>query len=219
MTNYLVNFNFNFIAPTTNIVDPCPDQVIGELSYGKFIPAQTRVDIDYQIALGRDIISNNLNSPVIVVLESPHKNEFDPITLKAIGPCMGTTGYNFKKYFDFCLTKSVLHNALNIKNHDVVIMNAVQYQCSLGRSLSGIGTYNNKRQRDLNFIKCLNNSDICRRINAINPFAVINLCTVGLKQNNLQQKVNSILLPMNIINYTTGWHPATWKKLKYRSIN
>lgn len=216
MINYLnPNFSFKSIASNATILFPCPDQIIGELKNGKFFAFSTRIDIDYNL---QQLVNNkNLNTPIIIVLESPHKDEFDPITLQPIGPAMGKTGENFRSFFEQLLngtSKSILTNG----QHTIILLNAVQFQCSLGKKLSGLGSYKNKKMRDDNFIKCFNNeNDFINRIKAINPVLVINLCTIGLKKNNLIGHVSNELKNANI-KYTVGSHPSRWNNPNNRFI-
>jgi hypothetical protein len=59
---------------------------------------------------------------VILILESPHRAEFTP----PIGPAKGPTGVNIRRH--------ILHVAglADVGQFQLVLMNAVQYQCSLG---------------------------------------------------------------------------------------
>ncbi len=218
MINFLgATFQFNSIDQQAIITSPCPDQVVGELNDGKFKVYKNRIDINYVIKGG---VNNQLISPIVVILESPHKDEYDPITLQALGPAMGVTGVNFKTYFD-TLLNGKWKNVLKKGQHSIVLFNAVQFQCSLGNKLSGMASYKNKKKRDENFLLCLddvNNNDMIKRLKAIRPTLVINLCTVGLKKNNLCEHVSS-LLRQGTINYTNGTHPSRWNNPMHRKIN
>ena len=126
-----------------------------------------RTDIKYKRIQKKDTIANNLYSPIVIVLESSHQDEHDPITLKALGPYIGATGYNLKTYFDSIIVHSQIYPHICSLKHDIVLLNAVQFQCSLGNSLSGKGSYRNKKCRDSNFIQGLRGNDLSRRIMAI----------------------------------------------------
>lgn len=218
MINYLQTFDFSSLAPSAKIVCPCPDQYVGFLNDGTFESISPRKDIDY--CVGNGINNNELESPIIILLESPHVSEFDPITLNPLGVAMGCTGHNFKKYFDRKIFMGQQKATLMNGKHSIVFMNAVQYQCSLGNKLSGKGSYANKKTRDFNFLACLENANSCdvqQRIQAVNPVLVVNLCTIGLEKNNLNSEVNRILQGMNI-NYTYGTHPSRWNNPQDRRI-
>ena len=161
-------------------------------------------------------IKNKLTEPIVIILESPHKDEFDPITLMALGPAMGNTGRNLVKHFDSLIQNSSIYNYLTGAPHDIVLVNAIQYQCSLGNNLSGKGSYQNKKQRDKNWLACfnaVNSNDLLNRIDAIKPFAIINLCTFGLfnLQLHLDRTVRQYIQttqPQTL--YTIGKHPSSW---------
>lgn len=213
--NFLKNLNFlNTIGNNNANPNPCPDQLVGYFLGTTFTPISTRQNIDY---ISCNQISPTLNDPIVIILESPHKNEYDPITSMAIGPAMGRTGINFKNYFASKIQKSKIYQQICISQHDIVLVNSIQYQCSLGYKLNGKGAYRYKKQRDKNWLICFGNSssnDLIKRITAINPCAIINLCTIGIR--NLKQHVdNDVTSNLNKIKkksvlYTTGDHPSTW---------
>lgn len=206
--NFLTNFTFssfiNIISANNKV---CPDQVVGQLYNGNFQFNQNRINIDYVKINNMFSISNKLTEPIIIILESPHIDEF--ANGIALGPAMGKTGKYFGKFFDSLIINSKNINLQLQQKYDVIFVNAIQYQCSLGNKLNGKGTYQNKKQRDQNWLTCFNNSnsnDLKDRITAIKPYAVINLCTIGI--NNLQLYVDRILNSLS--NYTIGNHPSTW---------
>lgn len=215
--NYLINFNFSsIINPVPGISvnpNPCPDQLVGTLKNGVFAPS-ARTNIDY---LNSNTISNNLTNPIVIILESPHKDEYNTNTLQALGPAMGKTGIAFNQYFDSLIVASKNIALSPQHNHDILFVNAIQYQCSLGKKLNGKDSYENKKQRDQNWLTCFNNSesnDLEKRIAAIKPYAIINLCTIGL--SNLQLYVDRAVksyvnqVGNSSIYYTIGNHPSTW---------
>lgn len=210
--NFLGNFDFPIAIGITNAnPNPCQDQKVGTLSNGTF-SYTSRTDIDYK---NSNAININPTSPIIIVLESPHKEEFANDIAR--GPAMEKTGLYFGNFFSPLLKSSKLINVLTNSQHDVIFMNAIQYQCSLGNKLNGKRSYQNKKQRDLNWLTCFNNNysnDLVRRINAIKPYAVINLCTMGF--SNLQLYVDRAVcsyingITKSPIYYTIGRHPSTW---------
>lgn len=126
---------------------------------------------------------------------------------------MGTTGRLFEKKVDSLIRNSNIYKSVCNKKYSVVFLNAIQYQCSLGGNLSN---KRGKEIRDNNWNLCFENpayNDIVERIEAINPYLVINLCTKGLTgmQSKLEEKLyNEILLKYNKIKYAKGTHPSTW---------
>lgn len=205
--NYLSGFNFARHINNPKAVLPCPDQFIGNFVNGKLIISSHRIDIDYQTNSNNQSFKNS----IVIVLESPHKNEFDPITLDPLGPAMGKIGEYFSKYFEFAFVKSTYYHQFSSGNYPIIIINAIQFQCSGGLSLSGKGNYQNKRNRDMVFITLLSNphyNDLLLRIKAIKPKLVINLCTKGLM--DLDQLVNAEIAKINNQTPTNGTHPSRW---------
>jgi hypothetical protein len=219
MNNFIEdNFLFSSVVNcdcNTAINIPCPDQVIGQLDNGKFFVTQ-RSDIDYIINRNKKCINNILTKPIVVILESPHKSEFNN-SGQAIGPALGRTGVLFNNNFSTLIKSSSIFPKINNLKHDIVFMNAVQYQCSLGHYLN---TYNNKKLRDTNWKLCFHNKcakDLDYRLEAISPYAIINLVTKGLC--NLQSYVDESIKYRTFYSgiYTTGTHPSTWN-FRYAKI-
>ncbi|MHC1714860.1 MAG: hypothetical protein AB9858_04590 [Acidaminococcaceae bacterium] len=206
MVNYLRDFDFqNTINDHSANNNPCQDQKIGILDKGKFTIDSERMDIDY---LSNNSIIPVLINPIVVILESPHKKEF--INKIPQGPAQGHSGRLFKNKFEKLIQNSHLYNNLSNIKADVVLVNAVQFQCSLGHKLNNI---ENKRLKDKYWTKCFDsgcNEDLIDRISAINPIAILNLCTKGC--DNLQMKLHDYIKESKLqkINYSLGSHPSTW---------
>ncbi|NLZ37257.1 MAG: hypothetical protein GX897_07255 [Clostridiales bacterium] len=232
MVNYLGNFDFEkLITQHQNIKRKlkrlkkngnysdkcCPDQLVGKMVDGDFIEV-CRQNIDYQTMSGKNYVNNKLSSPIAIVLESPHRDEFDANGYP-IGPAMGSTGTLFFKNFVKAINKS---NNINLKSgtYDIVLINSIQYQCSLGENLDK--NDDNQKQRDINWILCFIHEDSCdieRRLKALSPFATINLCTKGKGSglSNLRQLLERKIGSM--INYTSGNHPSSWRNQRNTVIN
>jgi len=132
---------------------------------------------------------------------------------------MGSTGTLFFKNFVKAINKS---NNINLKSgtYDIVLINSIQYQCSLGENLDK--NDDNQKQRDINWILCFIHEDSCdieRRLKALSPFATINLCTKGKGSglSNLRQLLERKIGSM--INYTSGNHPSSWRNQRNTVIN
>lgn len=99
-------------------VRPCPDQVVGTLGALK---------INGRITSRTPISDRPSQSAVIMVLESPHISEFT----SEIGPAKGITGTLIAKY---------AHSVKGIDGSkgdtSLLLMNAIQHQCSLGMDTS-----------------------------------------------------------------------------------
>lgn len=226
-TNYLPQtFNISSVF-NAKITIPCQDQYVGEFTNGQFTPKQ-RINIEYdRDKNGIPIIKNILcDKRIVVILESPHKDEFSLLSngqWSANGPAFGKTGDLFEDKFESVFSESQSYQNWQLANnatYDVILINSVQFQCSLGKALR---KYKNKKERDENWYKCINENciqdDLFYRIEALKPTILINLCTVGLK--NLQSVLSSIISKRinQRILYTSGSHPSTWWRNRYRMIN
>ena len=91
----------------------CPDQYLGVLTE---IIGNTKFPM-------REGVGKRPNSPcLIIVLESPHVDEFKDEP----GPAKGFTGEMIRKYLPAALGRPT------VEGMGLVLLNAVQYQCSLG---------------------------------------------------------------------------------------
>lgn len=105
---------------------------------------------------------------VVIVLESPHVDEYskkeDPICAK------GQTGENLKSHL-----KTLLHKIeIDDECVDIVIVNAVPYQCSQGVDTEIL--------RDFVWLKCwyeFGYSNILELLDKIDPDYIVNCCTKG----------------------------------------
>lgn len=150
---------------------------------------------------------------IIVVLESPHKDEYSEVNgIKvANGPAYGKTGDNFNKYFPLILRNAIIDKKIVLKSghYEIIFMNGIQYQCSLGNATS--------KYRDELFLKCWEN-DKCkedfkerlkRYISLGKNCVVINCCTKGKK--NLQKLVhNEIQDACRDVPTYLCTHPCSW---------
>ena len=203
--NFMTDFDFGKFAPQKHgVLSPCPDQIFGQMQGKKYYPYPTsnRKNIVYDENATE---TNPPKSPIVIILESPHKSEFDGS--KPLGIAHGKTGAFFNaKFGELFAATDIFQQLKEDDTHEVVLMNAVQYQCSLGLALN---KYENKLQRDKIWLSCFEQccaTDLRDRISALEPFAVINLCTKGVKnlQLILHEKIN------DYPNYVYGTHPSTW---------
>lgn len=211
MVNFLNNDTLLLKKGISNV--PCPDQIRGyikdETYYSSCITPCTNF-ISYVNTNGADGIENKINNLIVILLESPHKNEFqrNNTDLEAKGPAMGATGTLFNKHFvKFFKSSNIYHYLENNKEYHVILVNAIQYQCSCGKTLQ---SYVNKKTRDENWKYCFEKeelNDLSRRLDAIKPFAIINLCTKGFC--NMQLMLYDFLKCRKEL-YTYGTHPSTW---------
>lgn len=129
----------------------------------------------------------NIQAPILIVLESPHINEFfqhgisiyDSQDIINSRPANGTTGENLRFFLASVLNENIfVDNAV----YPVIIINAVRAQCSCGCPT--------RLYRDTNFIECFYGADSslsrCNFIERIQGIQtsnkislIINACTKG----------------------------------------
>ena len=207
----------------------CPDQFVASMTiFGEELPSvkfDKKVEIKNHKKNGKgsdyyynrisvdDYITDKSNDIIIVVLESPHKDEYfkDGNEKVAIGPAYGKTGDNFNKFFPLLLRNAIIDGKikLNSEHYEIIFMNAIQYQCSLGDKPS--------KYRDEFFMKCWEN-DACKDdfkdrlkkyLSIGKERVVINCCTTGKK--NLQKMVHNEIQKIckGIPTYLCA-HPCCW---------
>ena len=230
----------------------CFDQVICEYEYGKASSNNNNNDTtflaDERIKKSRDDLykfNKNYNN-IVIILESPHVDEFRYIIGCKDGfrigmPCMGKTGENLKKYFidelDKCLEevfnndecKDILEDDKN-KKFNIIIMNAIQFQCSLGFS-TWKKTDKNKQKEETNkdklCKKLLQNEAIktnfTDRLKVYNPKYILN-CSTRKIRNSIKYEIEDKLEDLKenrkkydkseSVIYIEGNHPSSWINLK-----
>lgn len=212
--NYMGDFVFSELDGYKSVgaTMPSPDQYIGTLRvHGKKIDFEVskRDTIDYQSMTYRFESKNKyLTNNILVILESPHRFEYDS-NGTPVGLAMGKTGDNFFSLFTQALGKSKM--LIKDGEYNVILSNAVQYQTSCG--LNPI----NRKLRDQNWLDIYKNhggeEDFRKRIYSIKPRYTFNLCTGGRNPEGLRTIVNKSLEKFKLIkgkHYTYGNHPASW---------
>jgi hypothetical protein len=180
-------------------VRACPDQIVGTLS---------QLQSDGMIAARAPASNRPNHSAVLLVLESPHTYEFkDPS-----GPAKGSTG------------RLIARHGLSVRglqgsdNASLVLINAIQYQCSLGEKPS--------RYRDEVFLAAwqeFGRSDFCVRLKAIYRANDIVVCActkgdLGLANKSLRQLVYEAIVEVlpkqaRVLRRT---HPSSWHSQRCR---
>ena len=212
--NYMEDFDFSKLEHYVSggATKPAPDQYVGELKVNNdeisFI-FHEKDTIDYD-NMNYKFISGNryLEKNVLIVLESPHRFEFDSQG-NPVGLAMGKTGENLFSLFTQALKKSKMH--INNGSYNVILTNAIQYQTSCG--LNPL----DRKKRDKNFLDIYKNhqgeEDFRKRIYTIKPKYTFNLCTGGKNPEGLRAIVSKSLEDFKLKkykHYTEGNHPASW---------
>lgn len=156
---------------------------------------------------------NQIKKPKIfkrlaLVLESPHKDEYD-INNNPLRPANGRTGIKINQKL---ATRKNLTSLLNKKQiYEVFLMNPVQFQASCYSILSNKCTRNNTEQvfRVLfNRTKGNQRQDFIDRLKQYAPDIIFNCCTNKLKEivrNAIQEYKNK-----SNITICEDKHPSTW---------
>ena len=165
----------------------CPDKIYGHLNGASFSWNESK--------LNQDLSEHQNNLAIILVLESPHVDEFDSITKMGIGPAQGQTGQKIQQYLPEVLNNPIIKPHFQDKVYDVVLINAVQYQCSLGE--------NPLLYRDAEFLRLWEEKsvreDFKKRLKAVTTMymnsIIINCCTVGNHIDVLTSKKGTLTTP------------------------
>lgn len=156
---------------------------------------------------GRPIIDvPKTDRKIYLILESPHKDEFQDGVGAAIGPAMGSTGRNIESYLDKSLAGILDKQA----EYHLVLVNAIQYQCSLNRDP--------RQYRDLIFRQLWAGPARDCFIARMNAYwkqgdIVVNCCTRGSPKtgDELRLLVESAIKTVTHISPTyTRCHPSSY---------
>lgn len=93
----------------------------------------------------------------------------------APAPALGTTGCNLDKYFLELLNSKISEYRICDGEYNVILANAIQYQCSLGVDTK---IYRDRVWLDLWLFKGFNKKAITR-LQSYKPDIIINFCTEG----------------------------------------
>lgn len=105
---------------------------------------------------------------VILVLESPHKDEFkiEDGELIRVGPAAGKTGTYIRKYLPL-----IFSGMEDFGSRKLILVNAIQFRCSLGRSLWGKENANGMKFKNRVLTELLNKEmfaeDLKRRLKLV----------------------------------------------------
>lgn len=192
----------------------CPDILAG--CNGKFyFSKQEREKVDI-LDLSTDI--NKEDKTIVIVLESPHIDEYLSDNKFGPTPAIGKTGTNLQKYFNHEKIFEKIERTDEYQNYRVILMNVIQYQCSLG--------VDTKIFRDDIFDGLLEDVDIVgdfvNRLKSYNPNVIFNGCTEG-KNKIRRKKISKIIRDNfdNVILFEMN-HPSCWERKKdgsFRNVN
>lgn len=195
----------------------CPDQIVGRI--GDF---QLGTDFPRRINVEKGVTTTS-DTCVILILESPHKDEFSVDAdgeLNPIGPARGCTGCAIRNYFGEIFGKIIP----GYEKSDLALVNLVQYQCSLG-----LPTQNEESVKNDILLRLLNaksdGEDVFienfkRRVALVekmyNESLIVNACTkAGGWNNRVKEALEGRGGVINEIGHPCTWC-RNWKSLKER---
>ena len=160
---------------------------------------------------------NPSDRKLILVLESPHEDEYRGLATPL--PANGTTGRHIRKYIG-----EVLHGSTGTDygTLQVILMNAVQYQCSQAHTLSCRAS---RLKRDEVFRKTFGQGEeLKQRLRGLHISGrdiVINCCTKGTRTPYLRDLVGEAIKEVrgqpSQFKYFATYHPSVWNKEKRRA--
>lgn len=222
MNNFLNNFSFHSIDMKATNLLPCPDQYVTTYNNEK-LTSRTYDSIEYNYDTQGNHCCTNLKQHIIaILLESPHKDEYEMINgvLSPKGPLVGKWN-TFFSIFPETIKQSKIYKKINTQLvYNIVFVNAIQYQCSLGKELRGKNSY--QKQKNMNVINCWwmgFNKDLEKRLEALRPEMIINLSG---KSNEISEKIDLMIQnnqELSKVFMTKGSHPSTWKKSDQKYID
>ncbi|MGG7213620.1 hypothetical protein ACQPUY_08370 [Clostridium nigeriense] len=176
------------IKTLKNNENKCDDNLVAVLDYDKGWKLINNYILrnDREKNKGKLKIRKKKNRRIIIILESPHKKEYDIDNLTGY-PALGSTGVNINRGIEEIINKKLADVMETDKEYDIILMNAIQYQTSLG--------VNTKIFRDRIWISLwLNNSmreEFIKRIKGYKPDIIINLCTKGNHSKDMLAIMNA----------------------------
>jgi len=188
----------------------CPDQCIGTikiLNNTTQSPEENTSKDDFKIRTNLDEFERTNSPLIIMILESPHTSEFSGVTpIPVAGNGNGDAGKAIRELFSEVFD---IHNHLNDGEYNLIILNAVQYQCSLGKGTT--------EHRDKVFIECWNTfarNDFKKRLLSIYESGdiIINACTAGTVKPKLREMVKSTITKLIGRSLFEVEHPSNWMR-------
>lgn len=131
----------------SNLKIHCGDQSVGVVGYvcQKGLKDFPKDSIDW--ISGTPYKPKSLNRRLVLVLESPHIEEFGIDTngmLRAKGPAKGNTGVAIRSYLTRIMD--------DVGDCELLLLNAIQFRCSLGRDMNRKTSTGQKNRRLKNLI-------------------------------------------------------------------
>lgn len=196
----------------------CPDQYVGQIKESEDWNEFTRKPVfndEWEV----------INIPkgekiMIMILESPHKDEFKG----KIGPAKGTTGRNLGKMTRLC-------DFYLYRNYELILMNAIPFQCSLGEKPEKFkdevfaNAWNEENQKIWNeenqkirIGKSFFKERLCSLLKELDGkfVVIVNACTSGgCRKQAVQDVIDEIALDIKRAEIP---HPSSWRIPELKSL-
>jgi hypothetical protein len=177
----------------------------------------------------KDLVPNNKFKNIVLILESPHKDEYkkEDNKLIPIAPAQANqknkdTGYAIETFFTSKILSQI--EDIVIKNDSrVIITNPIQYQASLHNILGSVtierklrGCLRDSVWKSLWSVKKIR-LDFFSRLTSYQPYLIINACTGGTSDRD-SDGLNGLISQFLIENkfweksYKTGHPSSVWFK-------
>lgn len=195
----------------------CPDELMGVFDFNSKSWVKANQNKRSQNVTKPQTLINPLkiqanSNSILIVLESPHIDEYDIKTHYPIAPLNGSRTKFSNNFYKYINTKLPLLSG----QFNVYLINAIQYQCSLGisnvtklvKEINFANEWGKKGKRD--FIERMNK--IIKKIKR-NDFFIINCCTKG-QTIKTKEFVESAIKEVNGFDkqrYARLTHPSIWK--------
>lgn len=184
-------------------------------------------DLSTNPYIDRPIRLESREPTLVIVLESPHRDEYGVSVGTPIAPARGATGARIHKYLRYVLNncsqvKRLLSSRAPVR---VIISNPIPFQTSAyaihGGRLNDPARLRNFVWRELWRLEACNSGrseyvfqqEFRRRLDSYNPIAIVNACTSG---GGRRDKVASVLQDWcdrcgQSVQLYEAAHPSTWK--------
>ncbi len=196
----------------------CPDQFVGEILINNGLtanPESNELKTDFLVRQPIPEYLRPSTPSILLVLESPHTTEYAGCHPRpAAGNGYSETGRAIREIFCEAIH---LHKSQPNGRYPLFIINAIQFQCSLG---------NIKKHRDAIFRKCWTEfaqENFRSRFLSIYKHGdiTINACTAGKKPKVDEVKIRELIkIEIEKITSTSFevQHPASWRRIRNTAI-
>ncbi|XPV77764.1 MAG: hypothetical protein ACNI27_07540 [Desulfovibrio sp.] len=161
-----------------------------------------------------DKTADQVNHSIVVILESPHKDEYGP-NFTPIAPAKGATGRQINEKH---LGRILQHPSVDMTHgtYPVVLANPVQWQTSLHEILGK--SSNTQLKADVwsaLWQRPYIQQDFYTRLAGYNPVCVINACTGANGKNSLNKQIQAFLNDKGFSS-VRAYHPSSWDRHQHK---